>query len=250
MHLIQVVTVFFCYVRVSQRVWANTANQEKTMDPAKLKKSRSVHMKATIHSCVQIVLVVTTVTPHLYLQALEMLAASSSSTHQALWNNSGSNTGASSAGSYDHAAEPVVLSSATHQQHFSIHNLHQQQQHPHHAPILGESGGNSGAASDWMDGSLTFPRQPYHESLSGSNNIINANTEDGFRTFEMISNTSAAGCSGTGSSTLDADGGTREKVVPVGIDSAAAAARLTTFGTSLLAKLIAITVNYALLALG
>jgi len=58
--------VFFCYIRVSQKVWANAANHEKVMDPVKLKKSRSVHLKATIHSCVQIILIVATLSPHLY----------------------------------------------------------------------------------------------------------------------------------------------------------------------------------------
>jgi hypothetical protein len=67
-------TVFFCYIRVSQRVWANAASQEKLMDPMKLKKSRSVHLRATIHSCVQIILVIFTLSPHLYQQILEALS--------------------------------------------------------------------------------------------------------------------------------------------------------------------------------
>src|SRR5665811_2358314 len=68
--------VFFCYIRVSQRVWANAASQEKVMDPMKLKKSRSVHLRATIHSCVQIVLVILTLSPHLYEQTLQAFYAS------------------------------------------------------------------------------------------------------------------------------------------------------------------------------
>jgi hypothetical protein len=80
--------VFFCYIRVSQRVWANAASQEKLMDPIKLKKSRSVHLRATIHSCVQIVLVIITLSPHLYEQSLEAFTTSNVSFAQSIFGGS------------------------------------------------------------------------------------------------------------------------------------------------------------------
>lgn len=70
--------VFFCYIRVSQRVWVNAASQDPhVMDPMKLKKSRSVHLRATIHSFVQIILVIATLSPHLYEQMVEALSSQS-----------------------------------------------------------------------------------------------------------------------------------------------------------------------------
>ncbi|CAG7826132.1 unnamed protein product [Allacma fusca] len=70
--LLSILAVFFCYIRVAQRVWSSGASQEKVMDATKLKKSRSVHMRATIHSCVQIVLVVATLSPYLYEETVEV----------------------------------------------------------------------------------------------------------------------------------------------------------------------------------
>jgi hypothetical protein len=60
------VLILFSYIRVSQRVWANAASQEKLMDPGKLRKSRTVHLRATVHSCVQVLLILLTLSPHLY----------------------------------------------------------------------------------------------------------------------------------------------------------------------------------------
>ncbi|CAL8144077.1 unnamed protein product [Orchesella dallaii] len=213
--LLAVATVFFCYIRVSQRVWANTANQEKIMDPAKLKKSRSVHLKATIHSCVQIALVIITVTPHLYLQAVELFAVSSNDVQQSFLSSN-----------MDHviAAEPVVSAASQQQHHQPLLSIN----HPQEITGAGAAG--------WIDTTLSFSRHPlsHHESLSGS-----VNTE----AFEVINNSSSDGSNGDS---------TAERGIPLGISATAAtvATHLTTFGASNLARLIAITVNYALLALG
>jgi hypothetical protein len=64
--------VFFCYIGVSTRVWSKPGRKE---DSIKKRKSRSVHLRATIHSCVQIVLVILTLSPYLYEQTLEAYAS-------------------------------------------------------------------------------------------------------------------------------------------------------------------------------
>ncbi|OXA56962.1 hypothetical protein Fcan01_08284 [Folsomia candida] len=80
--ILSMAIVLFCYIRISQRVWANVASQEKVMDHIKQKNiwrksRRNLAARAAIHSCVQIILVIATLSPHLYEQMLEALCSQS-----------------------------------------------------------------------------------------------------------------------------------------------------------------------------
>lgn len=223
--------MFFCYIRVSQRVWANTANQEKTMDPAKLKKSRSVHLKATIHSCVQIVLVVATLAPHLYLQALEMLSATGVEYSSELGGLKESHRVLSG------ISDSEPLSDAPHQQIFSIlPNFPEQQQQPQyqHEDL------SSVVADGWVE-----PQYSSHHQSSRDESIMQGigDTDMIRSTFEVIKNASNS-TPGESSGNANAHG------IPVSIAATAAAAATLTFGASQLARLLAVTINYALLAFG
>lgn len=213
------------------------------MDPAKLKKSRSVHLKATIHSCVQIVLVITTVAPHLYLQALEMLSASGYSTASSS-SSSGLGVGESHQASW---SDGSGAAHAPHQEQLlSVHPLllqnHPQEQiHYQHEDI------SKRASGGWLQAGapLPFASSPHHksavhESLSASASGVFHSTLD-----KVISNT-------TSDNTFGSSGDKAEKAqgIPIGIAATAAAAATLTFGASQVARLIAITLNYALLALG
>jgi len=103
--------VFFCYIRVSQRVWANAVSHEKVMDPMKLKKSRSVHFRATIHSCVQIILVLLTLSPHLYEQSLQAFTSSNLSLAQSIFGSD-----AAAAGNLPEAHQKEIISGDPSQQ--------------------------------------------------------------------------------------------------------------------------------------
>ena len=55
---------------MAQRVWSSGTGEEKVaLDVSKLKKSKSVH--ATMHSCIQMVLIVATLCPYLYEETVQ-----------------------------------------------------------------------------------------------------------------------------------------------------------------------------------
>ncbi len=214
------------------------------MDPAKLKKSRSVHLKATIHSCVQIVLVITTVAPHLYLQALEMLSASGYSSVSST--SSGLGVGESHQASWSDGGGAAAI---PHQEQLlSVHPLllqnHPQEQiHYQHEDI------SKRASGGWLQpgAPLPFASSPHHksaihESLSASaSGVLHSTLE------KVISNTTSSAGDTFGSSGEKAE---KAQGIPIGIAATAAAAATLTFGASQVARLIAVTLNYALLALG
>lgn len=220
------------------------------MDPAKLKKSRNVHLKATIHSYIQIVLIIATTIPHFYLQTLEMLTASGYYTNgpgivfQARKDLKGSHP--LSSNNVDMSLADVVSADDILASKQNIFNaLPYRRQFQHHSTQQDINGGSDGG---WQDKSLLSDSpQKYssyhHESLSSKTSFLHSTLEI-VRFANITSDTYGDDNNEDGGDGESADG------ISASIAATAAAAITFTFGASQLAKLIAVTVNYALLALG
>lgn len=189
----------------------------------------------------QIVLIIFTVLPHLYLQALDMLVVSSASNPQLQTWSGGSNSGSSD---FEHIADPIMPASSPHQQPlFSFSQLYHNQPDQNQIVV----GQNGLAGGGWLDNALSFSRrsQQHFDSFSGSS--VNPIAEG---VLPQVSNSTTGGSAGIigDSFVIDQGGVTRETDTPISITIANRFSSL--FGPSQLFKLIAITLNYVLLAIG